>query len=388
MKAIKLAFITHFPDDINRPLGGVEAVSVNLVRSLAVYQQLHIDVITFSRKQTEISLQTWQGVTIHRLPKSSGSELLNALTTGKVQLTKYIHSLQVDLIHAHDTYGIMVRDILIPKVFTVHGFIYGDTLLANGRFKWLRSKLWEYVEKGSWAKQKNIISISPYVRERVSAVSCATIYDIDNPIDEQFFTLYRNEKPGIIFSSAVICPRKNSLLLIKAVALLVAAGYNVQLRLAGSVTDQAYAQQQQRWIVDNQLENHVQLLGRISTQEVMKELSEASIYALTSLEENSPMGIEEAMAAGVPVVTSNRCGMPYMVKNGETGYLVDPFSERDIANKLAKILSDNALKIAMAKKSKSLAADLYHSDNVARRTYAVYQELYTADLALPIDKKI
>ncbi|ABM02315.1 glycosyl transferase, group 1 [Psychromonas ingrahamii 37] len=375
MKPIKLAFVTQFPIDINRPLGGVEAVSVNLLRSLSAYAELDIQVVTLCPNITQVTQESWERVTVHRLPKPRGSELINAITKSKALVADYVRKLQPDLIHAHDTYGIMVNDLAIPKVFTVHGFIYGDTLFANGRFKWLRSKLWEYIEKRSWAKQPNIISISPYVRENVSSVTSANIYDIDNPISDKFFVLERNEKVGTIFTSAVICPRKNSLLLVKAVGLLVAAGYNVQLRIAGSVGDERYAQEQQRWILENNLEKHVHLLGRISTEDVMKELSSASIYALTSLEENSPMGIEEAMAVGVPVVTSNRCGMPYMVKHSETGYLVNPFDENNIADKFKKILGNSELQLAMSIKSKALALDLYHSDNVARRTYAVYREL-------------
>ena len=383
MKSMKLAFVTQFPIDINRPLGGVEAVSVNLVRSLSAYADLDIQVVTLCATVTQATQESWGRVTIHRLPKPRGSELINAITKSKTLIADYVQKLQPDLIHAHDTYGIMVKDLTIAKVFTVHGFIYGDTLLANGRFKWLRSKLWEYIEKGSWAKQPNIISISPYVREKVSSVSSAIVYDIDNPISDQFFSLERNEKPGTIFTSAIICPRKNTLQLVKAVGLLIADGYDVQLRIAGSVGDEQYAQEMQQWIIAENLGQHVHLLGRISSQEVMKELSSASIYALTSLEENSPMGIEEAMAAGVPVVTSNRCGMPYMVKNGETGYLINPFDEKNIADKLRKILDSNELKLAMEEKSKMLARDLYHSENVARRTYAVYRELKTNSIIVP-----
>jgi glycosyltransferase involved in cell wall biosynthesis len=380
MKRIKLAFVTQFPVDSNRPLGGVEAVSVNLVRSLSAYSDLHIDVVTLCTSITEEVIENWGKVKIHRLPKPAGSELVNAIGKSKTRIEDYIKHLEPDLIHAHDTYGIMVNDLAIPKVFTVHGFIYGDTLLANGRFKWIRSKVWEFIEKRSWTKQQHIISISPYVRENVSSVSPAIIYDIDNPISDKFFAIERNENVGTIFTSAVICPRKNSLQLVKAVGLLVAAGYNIQLRIAGSVGDEEYAQEQQQWILNNNLDKHVHLLGRISTQEVMNELSLASIYALTSLEENSPMGIEEAMAVGVPVVTSNRCGMPYMVKNGETGYLVNPFDEKNIADKLKKIIDSDELKLAMKKKSKALALDLYHSDNVARRTHAVYRDILTGAL--------
>jgi len=375
MELIKLAFVTQFPIDINKPLGGVEAVSVNLVRSLSAHQNLEIHVITLCPEVSKSTKAYWDNVLVHRLRKPVGSELLNAITKSKKLISDYIAKLKPDLIHTHDTYGIMVQDVHIPKVFTVHGFIYGDTLLAGGKFKWLRSKLWEYVEKKSWSKQPNIISISPYVRERVSAVSSANIYDIDNPISDSFFSVVRQEIPNTIFTSAVICPRKNSFQLIKAVNLLINMGYDIQLRVAGSIGDKDYAQSQLDWIQQHKLENNVKFLGRISTQQVMQELSTASIYALTSLEENSPMGIEEAMAVGVPVVTSNRCGMPYMVKNGETGYLINPFDENNIAAKLKKILDHPDLKKTMEKKSRLLAADLYHADNVAKRTYYVYKEL-------------
>ena len=87
------------------------------------------------------------------------------------------------------------------------------------------------------------------------------------------------------------------------------------------------------------------------------------------------MGIEEAMAVGVPVVTSNRCGMPYMVKNGETGFLINPFDAQDIANKCERILENPDLSKKMQNKAKQLALDLYHSDRVAERTIAVYKEI-------------
>jgi glycosyltransferase involved in cell wall biosynthesis len=375
MQPIKLVFITQFPVDAGCPSGGVEAVSVNLVRSLSAYSGLDIDVLTLCSSVTEAVIENWGKVKIHRLPKPAGSELVTAIGKSKKLIEDYIQQLKPDLIHAHDTYGIMVQDIDIAKAFTVHGFIYGDTLFSQGKFRWLRSKIWEKIEKRSWSKQPNIISISPYVRERVSPISNAIIYDIDNPISDAFFKLTRDEKPGRIFTSAVICPRKNTLQLVKAVKLLVDEGADVELRIAGSVGDKDYMKEMLDFIGTNNLDKHVQILGRISTQEVMQELIHSSIYALASLEENSPMGIEEAMAVGVPVVTSNRCGMPYMVKNGETGYLVNPFDEKDIANKFKRILNNNELKNAMAQKSIELALDLYHSDSVARRTYAVYQEL-------------
>ena len=373
--SIKLAFVTQFPIDVNRPHGGVEAVSVNLIPSLSEYQEFEIHVLTLCSETTQTSIETMNGVTVHRIPKPQGSELKNSLGASKILIEQKINEIQPDLIHAHDTYGIMVKDLPIPKVFTVHGFIYADTLLTKGKFKWLRSKIWEYVEKGSWSKQPNIISISPYVRERLNGITDANIFDIDNPISDAFFNLTRQEITSTIFTSAVITPRKNAIQLVKAVAILINKGVDVKLRIAGSINDIEYAQSLKNTIKDHNLQDHVMLLGRINTTEIQNELCKASIYALASLEENSPMGIEEAMAVGVPVVTSNRCGMPYMVKNGETGFLINPFDAQDIANKCERILGNPDLSKKMQNKAKQLALDLYHSDRVAERTIAVYKEI-------------
>ena len=373
--SIKLAFITQFPIDINRPHGGVEAVSVNLIPSLSKYQEFEIHVLTLCPDTKQATTETINGVIIHRIPKPLGSELKSSLGAGKKLIEEKVAEICPDLIHAHDTYGIMVKELSVPKVFTVHGFIYGDTLLANGKFKLLRSKVWEYIEKASWAKQPNIISISPYVRERLSGITKANIFDIDNPISDVFFNLKRQEVTGTIFTSAVITPRKNVIQLVSAVALLVQKGIKVELRIAGGIVDQQYANKLEKFIETNNLQSSVTLLGRITTTEVQAELCKASIYALASLEENSPMGIEEAMAAGVPVVTSNRCGMPYMVKNGETGFLINPFDAQDIANKCERILTNPVLARKMRDKAQQLALDLYHSDRVAERTVAVYKEI-------------
>jgi glycosyltransferase involved in cell wall biosynthesis len=101
-------------------------------------------------------------------------------------------------------------------------------------------------------------------------------------------------------------------------------------------------------------------------------MSRAAVFTLVSLEENSPMAIEEAMAAGVPVVTSNRCGMPYMVRNGESGFLVDPNNPDDIARRLGKLLKDDELRRSMGAKGREIALDRFHPSKVAARTREVY----------------
>jgi glycosyltransferase involved in cell wall biosynthesis len=374
VKGLKVAFATHFPVDPDAPEGGVEAVSVTLVRALAALGDLEVHVVTLDRGRTVTSDGDWAGAVIHRLPRHRSSELRNATGPGRRQLQEYLQRLQPGIVHAHDTYGLMVKGLRLPRVFTIHGFIYGDTLLSGQKWPWLRSKLWKLVETAGWAEQPHLISISPYVRERLSGIATGVIHDIDNPISEDFFDIVRAERPGTVFSAAAICPRKNTLALIDAFGQVARSGLALELRLAGAVTDAAYGERVRRSIRAQGLQQRVLLLGQLRTRDIRQELAQAAIFALLSLEENSPMAIEEAMACGVPVLTSNRCGMPYMVQSGETGYLVDPENTADIAHRLQMLLADAAARRDMAQAARTVALRRFHPQGVAERTRRVYHD--------------
>lgn len=371
---MKVAIVTSFPRDLSKPQGGVEAVSVNLVKALSELGDLDIHVVTCDTTVTEAETSSFKEIMVHRLPVPKGSVLVTALTTGRRVVCDYLRRLNPEVVHSHDTYGLMVKGLNLPRVFTVHGFIYGDTLVSGIKLPRLRAALWEWVETRGWADQPHIISISPYVRERISSIVKGTIHDIENPIAESFFKIERAEKSGVVFSAAVISPRKNTLTLVDAIKILVKKGINVSLRLAGKIIDPGYGRTLQEQIDANDLRGKVCLLGSIGTEQVKAELSQASVFALVSLEENAPLGIEEAMAVGVPVVASNRCGMPYMVRHGETGLLVNPLDPNDIAGRIRQLLRDQNLRESLGERSRQFAIDRFHPDRVAVRTREVYQE--------------
>lgn len=369
---MRVAVVAPFPADWNRPHGGVEAVCVNLVRSLATYDDLDVHVVTVDRQVKDIRRVATDGVPVHRLPWAGGSTLRNAVGPGRRQMRRYLEELKPDVVHAHDTYGLMVKSMDVPRVFTVHGFIHGDTLVSGTRLAWLRSRIWRQVELAGWADQPHIISISPYVRERVSPVARGRIHDIDNPIAESFFHIPRRERPGVIFSAALICPRKNTLALVEAFARLAKDNPQAELRLAGAVSNDSYGEQMKRRIFELGLSERIKLLGALPRERIQEELAAAGVFALVSLEENAPVSIEEAMAVGVPVVASNRCGMPFMVREGVSGYLVDPTSIAAIADHLAQLLADTELQSRMGAAGRQIAAERFHPHLVARKTREVY----------------
>ena len=368
----KIAIVTDFPSDPAAPRGGVESVSVNLVRALSAFDDLDLHVVTEDPRRTDPIDYSWERATVHRLPRRGRKVLTNAIGPGRRQVQEFLKRLAPALVHSHDVYGLMVKGIPGPRVHTIHGFIYGDTLVSNERFGWIRSQVWRRVETAAWAEQPNIVSISPYVRQHLAPHATGAIHDIENPISREFFSIARAERPLTIFSAAVICRRKNIMRLIEALARVVAGGIDASLRLAGAVTEDDYAGDVRDRIQVLGLGRNVEWLGGMSSAGVRDELSRASIFVLASLEENAPLGIEEAMAAGVPVVTSNRCGMPYMVSHGETGYLIDPENPEDIAERLAGLLGDDDLRVRMGDRARAVATVRFHPDAVARQTRELY----------------
>lgn len=371
---MKVAIVTSFPRDLSKPQGGVEAVSVNLVKALTEFDDLDIHVVTFDSCVSPIDTEVSGRIKIHRLQTPKGCVLTTALTSGRRVISDFLRKLKPDLVHSHDTYGLMVKGLKLPRVFTVHGFIHADTLVSGVKLPRFRSLIWKWAETSGWADQPHIISISPYVRERISRIVRGTIHDIENAISEAFFNTTRNEKPGTIFSSAVISPRKNTLALIDAFKILLNQGCDAQLRLAGKVVDSRYGDLVKKKLIESELKYKVTLLGSVPAGQIIAELSQASVYSLVSLEENAPLGIEEAMAVGVPVVASNRCGMPYMVRHGETGFLVNPSEPKSIAYYLNRLLEDKVLRKTMGERAARAAIDRFHPKRVAEQTRELYYQ--------------
>lgn len=372
--SVRIVVATWFPADPLKPHGGVEAVSVNLVKKLAENADFHVNVVTFDRAVDKPQQYFWNNAQIHRLPLGKKSLLRFAVGEGRTRLKASIASLGADLVHCHDTYGIMVKGIDMPRVLTIHGFIYQDTLYQEGPTSRLRSMLWERIEKAAWADHSHIIAISPYVREKLSGITQAFIHDIENPIDEECFSVVRAPDGKTVLSAGVICERKNTLGLLEACRMIVDRDPSVKIRIAGPASSASYEDRVTEFIRSCDLTRNVTLLGGVSSDRLRFELSRAAVFALVSFEEGAPMVIEEAMAARVPVVASNRCGMPYMIRDGETGFLVNPHDSADIAGAIERIISDEQLQTAMGERARRIAEELFHPTVVVRRTGEVYRK--------------
>jgi len=87
-------------------------------------------------------------------------------------------------------------------------------------------------------------------------------------------------------------------------------------------------------IQDLGLDEHVRWLGRLPTAEVASHLQTADAFLFSSLSEGIANVVLEAMACGLPVITTNVGGMGEAVRNGVEGFLVPPYDAPAIADAL------------------------------------------------------
>jgi len=100
----------------------------------------------------------------------------------------------------------------------------------------------------------------------------------------------------------------------------------------------------------------------------------ASIFAFPSLDEGFGMPVLDAMARGVPVLTSKTSAMPEV--SGDAALLVDPLDVMSIGQGLLKLTSDNVLRADLERKGLKRSAE-FSWEKAVNATWNVYQELLT-----------
>jgi glycosyltransferase involved in cell wall biosynthesis len=108
-------------------------------------------------------------------------------------------------------------------------------------------------------------------------------------------------------------------------------------------------------------------------------LPECDALVLASTLEATPYVIAEAMAAGLPVVASGIFGILEMVRDGETGLLVDPRSPEDIARGIAALAADRTRGARMGVEGRKRYEETFRVERCVAETQAVYRELLRTD---------
>ncbi|MEK7424919.1 MAG: glycosyltransferase [Actinomycetota bacterium] len=149
----------------------------------------------------------------------------------------------------------------------------------------------------------------------------------------------------LIVVTARLSPEKGHLVLVEALSILRSRGVAMQARFIGSGPfGDEIAAAAVRFGVDD----IVEFTGPLPPGEVAAELGAADIFCLPTFAEGLPVSIMEAMAIGVPVVTTYISGIPELVIDGVTGWVVPAANAELLADKLEQVNGPDRLAIIQA----------------------------------------
>jgi len=163
---------------------------------------------------------------------------------------------------------------------------------------------------------------------------------------------------------------KGQVHLVEACRLLVERGRAVHCVLVGGGPDGSALR---RHIEEAGLEGIVELAGPRPQDEVTKLMRSADVYVQPSViaadgqMEGIPVALMEALASGLPVVASALSGVPELVRDGETGWLVEPGDARVLASALEELMRRPDEAAVRARAGRSLVVTDYDLHSNVRR---------------------
>jgi colanic acid/amylovoran biosynthesis glycosyltransferase len=221
------------------------------------------------------------------------------------------------------------------------------------------------------ASSSFVITISEFNRQLVleAAGHAAPVHVIHCGVDVPSELPSPSGVDNHIVSVARLEEKKGLRFLIDACAELRDRGVSHTCTIIGSGPMEGALRRQ---IDEHGLSDVVRLAGAMTTEGVQRELQRATVFALPSIvtrngnADGIPVAIMEAMAAGVPVVSTRVTGIPELIEHGVNGLLVDPRNALALTDALQKMLSDDALRNAFRRAGYERIANDFCLDKCAR----------------------
>ena len=110
---------------------------------------------------------------------------------------------------------------------------------------------------------------------------------------------------------------------------------------------------------DSAVQDHVLFAGQQTAENLRRYYSRADLYVMPSRQEGFGLVFLEAMASGKPVMAANFGGAAEIIQEGRTGFLVDPDHPAQLADRLVRLLEDEALRQKMGAAGRQLVAERY-----------------------------
>lgn len=353
------------------PLGG-GAANANryLLDRFSDYDDLSIDLITSSpNKYTEEQFS--ERTTIYKLNVGKDEihhwtqrEILSYSWQALRRARTLVKQRSYDLVHAWFGVpsGILARLIGLPYLVALRG---SDVPGYNDRFE-LQYKILRPILKRIWRDADAVVANSEGLRSLAKQTADVPIRVIPNGVAvDEFDPEYGNGRPLKVLCVSRLVERKGINYLIDAIA----AVDNTELTLVGEGEQEASLRRQ---VDELEIRDRVSFKGYVEHDSIHSYYESADLFVLPSFNEGMSNTLLEAMAAGLPLVTTDTGGTAELVNGNGT---VVPKGDNDaIADALRVYRDDSTRRTQEGRRSRELAEEMSWS-RVADNYYDIYKNI-------------
>ena len=294
-----------------------------------------------------------------------------------LRLAKLARAESFRLLHTHTPRSALIGRVVstltgLPMIHHVHSPAELDT---EQGWRNVRNGL---VEKFSLRGASRLIVVSSSLEERLRerGFPAARICQIPNgvPVTERARRSYQPAQELTIGMIALYRPRKGVEVLLEAMKRLRDTGVQVRLHAIGPFETPEY----QRAVLELArrlgLEQVITWVG--FTSEISDEFKRMQLFVLPSLYgEGMPMVVLEAMAAGLPIVSTRVEGIPQVVRHGVDGLLAAPGDAADIASAINQFVRGDVSSELMGDSGWHRQRENFSDVSMAARVAAVYEQV-------------
>jgi glycosyltransferase involved in cell wall biosynthesis len=316
-----------------------------------------------------------------------------------------VNGFSPDLVHFHGSenfFSLIGSRLKVPSVLSIQAIVNGYRPYLFSDMSW-KDILWKLATKESikgegiihkwhsWNKYyldeqkilrscKHFIGRTEWDRAVLLAYNpLAHYYHCDEPLADIFYDLEwhpEQDQKSIIYSTSSNAFSKGGLILAKAISILNKRGFvNVQLRLAGLDAESDLGRTIRKFVIQDQIEEKVDFLGRLYPQQIIEEMQKASVFVLPSHIDNSPNSLCEAMLMGMPCIAAHVGGIPSLVRDGVDGLLYHDRDPYILAEKIIKLLEDRDLATRLGLQARKTALQRHDRKKIADRTMEIYRSI-------------
>jgi glycosyltransferase involved in cell wall biosynthesis len=334
-------------------------------------------VPTLGELTDPVNLMEWMGVSTMGFPEP--------FTFGLRALRYLRHRLnEFDIIHDNQSlsYGIWALSKFIPTIATIHHPITVDRKIALGSVRSPLKKLKHYrwfsfinMQKRVSRKLDRIVTVSACARDdicrdfkmtddRFSIVPNGIDTDVFYPVPE-----IEREKNRLIVTNSADTPLKGLYYLLYALA-DISKTREIRLVVIGTPKENGGIVKLIQKLGIGRL---ITFTGRIDNREFVRQYARATMAVIPSVYEGFGLPAGEAMACGVPVVSTTGGALPEVV--GDAGLLVPPADHRALARAITSLLDNPARARELGAAGYRRVQEEFTWEKAAEKTVAAYREV-------------